>query len=255
MMFDSIPHWFSSAHGERAQAVRPLHHAADAVRAQRRRGGRAGRQHSRRGGGARRRSCRPAAASSRSTAWPPLDRIGLFRAHPAEHDAAGVRPMTRYAAFLRGVNVGGVNLKMAEVPRRSRTPDSPTCGRYWPAATCCSTVGQGRRGRARRPRRRCVMHSVTTPGCWPTTSTRSQRSRRSIRSSARSRATTPTSHSSPTRRCSTSSPTLAKDAGADEKIKRGDGRHLLAGAQDGDAGHHHRQDDGQEALQVVDHHP
>ena len=48
-------------------------------------------------------------------AWPP--RFGPWRpaAPPAQHHAAGVRPMTRYAAFLRGVNVGGVNLKMAEV--------------------------------------------------------------------------------------------------------------------------------------------
>ncbi|EUA25936.1 hypothetical protein I548_4028 [Mycobacterium intracellulare] len=28
------------------------------------------------------------------------------------------RGMTKYAAFLRGVNVGGVNLKMAEVAPR-----------------------------------------------------------------------------------------------------------------------------------------
>ena len=33
------------------------------------------------------------------------------------------------------------------------------------------------------------------------------------------------------------------------------GRRLLAGAQQGHAGHHHRQDDGKEALQVVDDHP
>ncbi len=45
---------------------------------------------------------------------PLLDR-GVTAAPPTKHHAAGVRPVTRYAAFLRGVNVGGVNLKMAEV--------------------------------------------------------------------------------------------------------------------------------------------
>src|SRR6185295_18005648 len=34
---------------------------------------------------------------------------------PTQHHAAGVRAVTCYAAFLRGVNVGGVTLKMAEV--------------------------------------------------------------------------------------------------------------------------------------------
>ena len=45
-----------------------------------------------------------------------LDRIGWLRTRPAQHHAVGVR-MTTYAAFLRGVNVGGVNLKMADVAR------------------------------------------------------------------------------------------------------------------------------------------
>jgi uncharacterized protein (DUF1697 family) len=46
-----------------------------------------------------------------------LAAIGWHRTaapHPAEQHGAGVR-LTRYAAFLRGVNVGGVNLKMAAV--------------------------------------------------------------------------------------------------------------------------------------------
>ena len=43
--------------------------------------------------------------------------------------------------------------------------------------------------------------------------------------------------------------------GPDEKIKRGKGVDLLAGAEQGHAGHHDRQDHGQEALQVVDDHP
>src|SRR5690242_6493912 len=40
---------------------------------------------------------------------------GVPQPFQARHHAAGVRPVTRYAAFLRGVNVGGVNLKMAQV--------------------------------------------------------------------------------------------------------------------------------------------
>ena len=43
--------------------------------------------------------------------------LGFCRRIPAQHHAAGIRLMTRYAAFLRGVNVGGVNLKMAEVAK------------------------------------------------------------------------------------------------------------------------------------------
>ncbi len=45
---------------------------------------------------------------------------------------------------------------------------------------------------------------------------------------------------------------LAKDAPEVREDRARQGRHLLAGAQQGHAGHHHRQDDGQEALQVVD---
>ena len=47
--------------------------------------------------------------------------------------------MTRYAAFLRGVNVGGVNLKMAEVAKAFEDAGfDGTCERFWPAAMCCS---------------------------------------------------------------------------------------------------------------------
>ena len=50
-----------------------------------------------------------------------------------------------------------------------------------------------------------------------------------------------------------------RGAGQGRRSRREDqarqGRHLLAGPQQGHAGHHDRQDDGQEALQVVDDHP
>ena len=48
---------------------------------------------------------------------------------------------------------------------------------------------------------------------------------------------------------------LAKDAGPDEKIERGKGVIYWQVPKERHAGHHDRQDDGQEALQVVDDHP
>ena len=57
------------------------------------------------------------------------------------------------------------------------------------------------------------------------------------------------------KRCSSELAALADQAGSDEKISPGHRRHLLAGAQGRHPGQHDREDDGQAALQVVDHHP
>ena len=113
MMFDSLPRWFTSRtlkgftlseryqvpvmpFGQSTDEALAIAGAVDGVRA------------------------------AHDIAWPPGR--GLFKIaaapvlepgrstapQPSQHHAAGVR-MTRYVAFLRGVNVGGVNLKMAEV--------------------------------------------------------------------------------------------------------------------------------------------
>ena len=114
----------------------------------------------------------PGRGSERLAGSPPLDRIGPLRRHAAEHHPAGVRPVTRYVAFLRGVNVGGVNLKMAEVAdgadrgRILRGHDRPRERQR--AVDSRSWCGLGAH---RRPRRHCATRSDTTPGCWPTIST------------------------------------------------------------------------------------
>ena len=51
------------------------------------------------------------ASSLSSKTWRPMPKAYVARGDESE-------TMTQYAAFLRGVNVGGVNLKMAEVATR-----------------------------------------------------------------------------------------------------------------------------------------
>ena len=131
--------------------------------------------------------------------------------------------MTRYAAFLRGVNVGGVNLKMAEVAAAlERGGVSRTSERSWPAATLLLESRSGVDAVRKKAEARCATNSATTPGCWPTTWTPCGRSVTTTRSTATSTAITATSRSSPTRMCSTSCAALI-NAGAHEKIKRGKG--------------------------------
>ena len=133
--------------------------------------------------------------------------------------------MTRYAALLRGVNVGGVNLKMADGRRGVRpTPASPTSRPSWPAATCCSTAGA--KVDAVRKKAEKALRDAFGYDAWVLAydlDDGARRSRRRSRSSARSTATTPTSPSSPTPTCSTSSRRWPTDAGPDEKIERGKG--------------------------------
>ncbi len=132
--------------------------------------------------------------------------------------------MTRYAAFLRGVNVGGVNLKMAEVAKALEEAGFTNVRTILASG---NVLLESRSGvDAVRKKAEAALRDAFGYDAWvlaydiesscerfPTTS----------RSSARSRATTPTSRSSPTRRRSTNSPRSAKDAGPDEKIKRGKG--------------------------------
>ena len=113
MMFDSVPHWFSNRTLKGFQALGALPGPTDALRSIRRRGAR----HRRHGAG------RAAGARHRPAAWSGFVEgggdagIGSHRSvapQPAQHHPVGIR-VTRYVAFLRGVNVGGVNLKMADV--------------------------------------------------------------------------------------------------------------------------------------------
>ena len=132
--------------------------------------------------------------------------------------------MTRYAAFLRGVNVGGVNLKMAEVAAaldRSRVHQRPDHPRQRQRAARQQAGVDAVRKKAETALREAFGYDAWVLA-YDVDDGRA-RSRRPTRSSARSRATTPTSRSSPTRRCSTNSPSSPTSAGPDEKIERGEG--------------------------------
>ncbi len=113
LMLDSIPALVQPTHAAGFQALRALPRAADAVRPVPRR--RAGPGGHRRGRAmcARRRPATGSGAVAAGVGRGDEPR-GAAAPQPAQHHPPGVR-MTRYVAFLRGVNVGGVNLKMADV--------------------------------------------------------------------------------------------------------------------------------------------
>src|SRR3984893_14127608 len=55
------------------------------------------------------------ASSLSSNTWRPISQAYSNDRAPPDACVANMPPMTQYATFLRGVNVGGVNLKMADV--------------------------------------------------------------------------------------------------------------------------------------------
>ena len=131
--------------------------------------------------------------------------------------------MTKYAAFLRGVNVGGVNLKMAEVAKALEDAGFTNVRTILASG---NVLLDSRAGvDAVRKKAEKALRDTFGYDAWvlaydvDTVQSISEGSP----SSARSTATTPTSRSSPTQMCSTNSRASVKDAGPDEKIKRGEG--------------------------------
>src|SRR3984957_19360378 len=55
------------------------------------------------------------ASSLSSNTWRPMSQAYSGDRAPLDACVASIAPMIHYAAFLRGVSVGGVNLKMADV--------------------------------------------------------------------------------------------------------------------------------------------
>ena len=188
-----------------------------------------------------------------SPAW---DRLGFPRTGRPSFTLLEFGCMTRYAAFLRGDQRrrrqpqdgrGGQSFRRRRIHRRANDFGQ----RQRPA-------GQPRRGgRGQEEGREGVARrrSATTPGCWPTTSTPCGPSPKGSRSSARSTDTTPTSRSSPTADVLDELAALAKDAPARREDRSAARASSTGRCRRGHAGHHHRQDHGQEALQIVDDHP
>ena len=163
--------------------------------------------------------------------------------------------MNRYAAFLRGVNVGGINLKMAAVADALENAGFNNVKTILASGNVLLESRSGAdsvRNNAEKALRDEFGYDAwvlaydldTVPSISDGLS----------HSNAKSTAIIPTSPSSPTPTCSTIWPTWPSDAGPDEKIKRGKGVIYWQVPHRRHPGHHHRQDDGQEALQVLDHH-
>ena len=74
-------------------------------------------------------------------------------------------------AFLRGVNVGGVNLKMAEVAAAFEKAGFTGVRTVLASGNVLLESRAASPRSARRPKPRCARSSVTTPGCSPTIST------------------------------------------------------------------------------------
>ena len=142
--------------------------------------------------------------------------------------------MTKYAAFLRGVNVGGVNLKMAEVAR-ALTGAGFTNVRTILASGNVLLESSGRGGAAAvRKKAEATLREGFGYDAWVLVydleTVRAMST--PTRSIPRSTATSPTSPSSPTKPRSTNSPTQRGcRRGREDQPRRG--RHLLAGAQGG----------------------
>ncbi len=132
--------------------------------------------------------------------------------------------MTRYAAFLRGVNVGGVNLKMADVAKAFEEAGFTNVRTILASG---NVILESRSGvDAVRKKAEAALRDAFGYDAWVLAYDIDAvaRNLRSIsRSSARSRATTPTSRSSPIEKVLDELAALGKDAGDDEKIKRGKG--------------------------------
>ena len=132
--------------------------------------------------------------------------------------------MTRYAAFLRGVNVGGVNLKMAEVAK------SLTEAGFTDVKTILASgnvlLDQRSAVMAVRTKAEAALRDAFGYDAWVLAydleTVRAISDALSVRARGR-RDTTRTSRSSPMRTCSTSSPGWPSTRVQDEKIERGDG--------------------------------
>ena len=82
--------------------------------------------------------------------------------------------MTRYAALLRGVNVGGVNLKMAEVAQALEEAGFTNVKTILASGNVLLDSRSGVGAVRKKAERRCATTSATTPGCSPTTWTPSR---------------------------------------------------------------------------------
>lgn len=164
--------------------------------------------------------------------------------------------MAKFAAFLRGVNVGGVNLKMAEVA--TALTDAGFCnvrtilasGNVLLESTCGAAEVREKTEATLRERfgydAWALIYDVDTVrtivAAYPF----------ECELEGYQSYVTFVADAAILDELSA----LADTAGPDENISRGPAwRPLLAGTQGQHPGQHHRPDDGQEALQVVDHDP
>ena len=163
--------------------------------------------------------------------------------------------MTRYAGFLRGVNVGGVNLKMAEVAKAFEDAGFTNVRTILASGNVLLDSRSG--VDAVRKKAEKALRDTFGYDAWVLAYDLD--TVRSISDRFPFEREVDGYHSYVT--FVTDAEVLDELARSRQRrgIRREDrarrGRHLLAGAQQGHAGHHDRQDDGQEALQVVDDHP
>ena len=157
-------------------------------------------------------------------AWQPLDRLGFYRRNRPSFTLLEFGSMTRYAAFLRGVNVGGVNLKMAEVAKAFEDAGFTDVRTILASGNVLLDSRSGVdavRKKAEKALRDTfgydawvLAYDIDTVRRYPNGYPVRARGRgppllRHVRHRRR--------------RCSTNSRDLGKDAGPDEKIKRGEG--------------------------------